>query len=55
MPRMDCTKEIAGVSILSVEQIMDVLAYKMLPSKRTNWAQGLQQHSNCYSTRMKGN
>ena len=28
MPRMDCTKEIAGVSTLSVEQIMGVLAYK---------------------------
>ena len=28
MPRMDCTKEIAGVSILSVEQILDVLAYR---------------------------
>ena len=28
MPRMDCTKEIAGVSILSVEQLMGVLAYR---------------------------
>ena len=28
MPRMDCTKEIAGVSILSIEQKMGVLAYK---------------------------
>lgn len=28
MPRMDCTKEIAGVSMFSVEQIMGVLAYR---------------------------
>ena len=41
MPRMDCTKEIAGVSILPVEQIMGVLAYRNAVMKADDLGTGL--------------